>query len=599
MEGLKDQLAKLFPNLRPNEARPGKVEIKASPHPIQAKASDGDPDDWKKGVTPIAATGRRETGAGETDVRVVRGTSTELPVEKPIAKVFQAPPPRQPVQTATPKVAVPMPAVKATPKLAAPMPAARPTQAKQPVPQAKAPQPLGFGSLKPPALTREAEFKKPEAWVGTGAGLQPPDSGGGRILPVRIGIDFGTAYTKAAVRVGDQVLFVPWSGVRNHVAIHYLPGEISVFKDGEVWLGRAADAERVHSDLKLPFLERNISSREQFCAAVAYLAWVMRYVRAWLYHSHAGRLQGRTLAWEVNLGCPSSSWAARDIRFSYESLGLFAWQLSQVSGDITWEGTFSLAEKGRPEFASIGLDAQVSLMPEFMAQIAGYVHSPQRRNGLHLLMDVGAGTVDLATFQVWHYQQDIYSIFASKVLPLGTHFLMAERSKLNGADGKTWDDMRAVPKAEEFAAGAKVDLTQLLLTDKAFGSQVTKAISELIGHTQTRRYAKAPEWRQGLPAFLAGGGSNCEIYSNSLAAAFSRMQVGLKRTPFPLLEEATKLNGVGEQDFHRLSVAYGLTFDAESMGKILAPDQIKDAPAIDRTVRTYRNRLDRDELYAK
>jgi len=213
-------------------------------------------------------------------------------------------------------------------------------QAKQESSEKQASSPLRFGGFRPPALTRVAEFKAPDAWVAAGAALQPPGGGKGRVLPVRIGIDFGTAYSKVAIRVGELGLFfLPWEGVRNSAVPYLLPGELSIAQDGSTWIGRMKGAEEIRSDLKLPFVTRDIRSREQFAAAVAFLAWIMRYARAWLYTNQAALLVGRKLAWQLNLGCPSSSWDDEMLKFSYQSLGLFAWMASQSSDRIFWNET--------------------------------------------------------------------------------------------------------------------------------------------------------------------------------------------------------------------------------------------------------------------
>jgi hypothetical protein len=104
--------------------------------------------------------------------------------------------------------------------------------------------------------------------------------------------------------------------------------------------------------------------------------------------------------------------------------------------------------------------------------------------------------------------------------------------------------------------------------DEEFIAGVAAVLKRILDYTHNKRYGKAPEWREGLPAFLSGGGSDCEIYLRSLALAFAKHGVPLKRTAFPLLQE---VEGSGEGNFHRLSVAYGLTFDAESVGRILSP----------------------------
>ena len=73
----------------------------------------------------------------------------------------------------------------------------------------------------------------------------------------------------------------------------------------------------------------------------------------------------------------------------------------------------------------IGLD-ELKAVPEFVAQITSYSHSPQRADGLHLLVDCGAGTVDVVSFNVFRHPnlEDRYQIWSSEVQPKGTRFLM-------------------------------------------------------------------------------------------------------------------------------------------------------------------------------
>lgn len=249
----------------------------------------------------------------------------------------------------------------------------------------------------------------------------------------------------------------------------------------------------------------------------------------------------------------------------------------------------------------IGLDG-VHLMPEFVAQIAGYVRSPQRKNGLHMLMDVGAGTVDVATFNVAYNnarEEDRYPIFASEVLPLGTHFLMATRLQSLGHEQSEWDDLQAIPEGEELAKRLNADRSRLQAADQAFATRLRGEIKRVLSYTRAQRYGKAPEWREGLPVFLSGGGSDCDTYSRALAVACTSCNVPLRRTSFPLLDEAAAGGSFRSSEFHRLSVAYGLTFDAQSIGRILAPHEVDDAPAYDPVVDAPHDRPDRDELYPK
>src|SRR5262249_42987872 len=148
-----------------------------------------------------------------------------------------------------------------------------------------------------------------------------------------------------------------------------------------------------------------------------------------------------------------------------------------------------------------------------------------------------------------------------------------------GLKGCEWDDLRAIPERETLAKEFKVDETRLERADGEFELELRSEIKKLLAHTRARRYGKAQEWRHGLPVFLSGGGSECRSYSIALSTACTACGIPYRRTWFPLLEEAARAGTFASDEFHRLSVAYGLTFDAHSIGRILAPHEVDDAPA--------------------
>lgn len=593
MGNLRDELARLFGK---SDRKPGH-KPQQSGHGPKAQSTPTEPvpkADWKVGAAPLART-RHQSLASPSQPD--NGNSTKGALKPPSGGPAGKAVPTGRSDTAPTRHGIPGANAERTRQIAMAVPSPRADAAgtKPAGPKAAVPTPQ-FGALRPPPLSRDQEFKRPDAWVSAGAALQPPTGGDGRILSVRIGIDFGTAYTKLAIRAADRVFFVPWDGVRNNGDRYFLPGEVAAGCDGMMWLGRPARAEVVRSDLKLP--AKMHASCEQQAAAVAFLAWAMRYARAWLYWAHEPLLRNRTLAWEVNLGCPTNSWSAAGIRSTYKEIGMRAWKLSQTIDGFTWDNALASMSSTRSAHAECGLDG-LNLMPEFIAQIAGYVRSPQRRNGLHLLMDAGAGTVDVATFNVAYdekKEEDRYPIFASEVLPLGTHFLMESRLRRLGATRAAWDDLQVVPDPEEIARQLGVNVAQVRMLDEEFIARLSAAVERILNYTHTKRYGKAPEWRDGLPAFLSGGGSDCDIYRRGLASAFARHGVTLKRATFPIPQEAE--TAVAER-FHRLSVAHGLTQDAESIGRILSPHEIEHAPRFDPLVDTLRERPDRDELYPK
>jgi hypothetical protein len=427
--------------------------------------------------------------------------------------------------------------------------------------------------------------------------LQSPGGGQGNALSVRIGIDFGTAYTKVAIRAADQVFFLHWDGVLGGDETFFLPGEICQLDGESIFLGRAPQASSVLSHLKLPFLPGASTGTDARAAAVVFLAWVMRYARAWFYREQAALVQDRRLAWEVNIGCPSTAWGSSSVVNLYRHVGLCAWRLSQTPSDITM-----LAARNALDNTSIGSESGIGLdglypIPEFVAQIASYARSPQRNDGLHLLVDCGAGTLDVVTFNV-HRQPgeyfDRYPIFSSAVQPLGTHFLMSTRlAKLKVE--QSWDDAARVPSAEELGQTFGLALDSIEEVDCNFLAGTKAVIKNVLLHTRQRRSPLARAWEHGLPFFLTGGGSFCDVYRDAADRACAELRIAGRRTPFPQFD-AIRGDTLDEGVLHRMSVAFGLTYDKELIGRIVPAEEIEDLII---PPRPASERPDRDELYAK
>jgi len=271
-----------------------------------------------------------------------------------------------------------------------------------------------------------------------------------------------------------------------------------------------------------------------------------------------------------------------------------AWELSQ-SPSLNVRAATDAQKSTEQKSDTPGLDA-VSIIPEFAAQVTGYVKSPQRTDGLHLLVDIGAGTLDITTFNVHRPvggEEDRFPIFLGKVRPLGTHVLMAMRLSSAGCPDTAWADTAGIPSAEDLASQLEVEPRAILDLDTRFTQEVCNEVTGALNGTRIRRYPLASEWERGLRVFIAGGGSESAVYRNGIECAFRRIRTPMRATSFPALLNVGR--DIDEKHFHRLSVAYGLTFDAELIGKIVPAQEIEDAPLR----RKKRRQPDRDELYPK
>lgn len=454
-----------------------------------------------------------------------------------------------------------------------------------------------------PRIDDGCTLNMPE-WGDIGRSLQHPEHRGERSVPmaVRVGIDFGTAFTKVAIRAGADLVPVEWTAVTgddSETGRYVIPGFVVRAPDGEFCWRSLAEAD-IRGNLKLPVIEL-AGSDECPIAAVAYLALVIRYARAFLYrNAEIGRkLVGRSLRWELNIGCPTEPHENPEVVDVFRRIARTAWLLAAedrlVEQDVL--AAWSLAD------CAIDLEAEPGVVPEFVAQIAGYLGSrSQVKAGLHALIDIGAATLDVATFNVV-LQRDLavpprIPIFFSSVRPFGTHYLRHNRHSRLGLE-LSWNDAAPVESPYDFGQRNGKSLDEVKKVDEIFVGQVARCIIGVIDGTRTNRRG-APDssaWKEGLPIFVTGGGAKCVLYRQAIEEVQREMRSRVSQgqdssTHFRLIElDPTSGDARRIEAGDRLTVAIGLTEDAENIARVVPHGDIEPI--------TYRmpERVDHTDLY--
>jgi len=97
-----------------------------------------------------------------------------------------------------------------------------------------------------------------------------------------------------------------------------------------------------------------------------------------------------------------------------------------------------------------------------------------------------------------------------------------------------------------------------------------------------RRDPNSPRWKEGIPTFLCGGGSASDLYHDLLSDLSSELPdfytgaAGLEKHELPKPKELEA--DVDETNFHRLAVAWGLSYPEYDIGSITRPGDIEDVP---------------------
>lgn len=476
-------------------------------------------------------------------------------------------------------------------------------QVQAPLPTPSPPKPRGvpstFQILSSSNLTRQANFKIPDAWVYKGSCTQLPQQTKSAVaIDVFIGLDFGTSYTKAAVGLKDQIFVVDWHGVSAGTDQYLLPSEYSIMADGSCQIGQAPDVtlDKIRQRLKHPLIDPAVSSASLASAAV-FLALVLRYIRAWVFFHHAGKIGDSSIRWMLNIGAPSNGLENDRHKYAYLNMCSAAWSMSVSESEPTDTQAVELIKGWQKDVLPKDL-IDLNVLPEFVAQIAGYVQSAQRQRGLHALVDVGGGTLDVVTFIVHERDgEDVFPFLVPEIKALGTQMLNQNRlvDAPDHEESNLPDELKPVLSASEYAKSTGLPEDHIALRDDVFWREVSSTVHRVFFQTKRNRYRLSDAWTKGLPVFLTGGGGLVEGYQQSVKSG------GLNCAPemnLMLLPKHPKLADFAgaQSDYQRVSVACGLAQDAFSLGQLIPAGKVEDD--ID-TARRVVDRPDRDELYAR
>lgn len=187
-----------------------------------------------------------------------------------------------------------------------------------------------------PRIDLGRSLNMPE-WISLGRSLQHPkrQSQGAATMRVRIGVDFGTAFTKVAIRAGNDVITVDWSAItgdESPISRFVMPGVVIRGLNGEYSWRRTSDSKTL-GNLKLPIIEQ-AGTNNCPVATLAFLTLVIRYARAFLYrHPEVSRkLETRSLRWELNIGCPTEPHEKPEVVHAFGRIARTAWKLAALDG---------------------------------------------------------------------------------------------------------------------------------------------------------------------------------------------------------------------------------------------------------------------------
>ena len=454
------------------------------------------------------------------------------------------------------------------------------------------------GEVPPPTITRDILVSRK---VSEGDLLQ--FHGSRRIQPptvIVIGVDFGTSCSRVVIRspykLRGRAIAVPFDDVGHSSRRYLVPTQIFVGRDDTVSLVPMPGWTRLQH-LKIGLLDRFaqtgnqqnvITSRDPSACAAGYVALVLREARRWFLNTQSESYGDDDIGWELNLGMPSAGYDDSEIRREFEAIAEAAWLLSLEPRPLTLQDADNSLGPARSHRGRANIEAGV--VPEVAAQVVGYAKSHHREEGLHVLVDLGASTLDICSFRLRSDAEgDAYPLLTANVKRLGLLELHHRRQIATQGrppfDSVPEDIIIGLPdwRPEQFD---DPDLrARLYECDRQFRTACVRVLSGAIRDLRRRRDRYSSRWEEGLPIFMCGGGAQSRVFSEFLrqanreATRYWNMKGLINRQmPLPGLLGGDGIMLTENTVLSRLSVAYGLSYDRINIGRIEPPGEVPDVP---------------------
>ncbi|NQU63128.1 MAG: hypothetical protein HQ517_02430 [SAR324 cluster bacterium] len=211
---------------------------------------------------------------------------------------------------------------------------------------------------------------------------------------------------------------------------------------------------------------------------------------------------------------------------------------------------------------------------------------------MYLLVDVGARTLDISTFMIYHFNhEDRFSNLSATVHPLGSYSLHTARtnylSEFFADKEKLYETLKDLEKfldglspLPDVRSYFQVKARDLEKVENDFQTSCANEIWPVVHLTHHIKNPSAREWKTGVPVLLCGGGSKIRLYKDAVSDVTDKLQFTNNGFRFIEMQKPSNLEilDIPDFDYHRVAVAYGLSFLFFDYGKIIKGEDIKIKP---------------------
>ena len=399
-----------------------------------------------------------------------------------------------------------------------------------------------------------------------------------------IGLDFGAAFTKVVIGDNRVRYAVPFGWFAHPENQYLLPSIMDIDENNLCALSPASNSSGEVDNLKFPLLDHTCTV-EDLLRVSAYLALVFRVTRGWLFERYKKRYGRAEISWSINAGLPVQNKDSSGLSEIYKQAIHSAWAVSVLPGPVTLNRVRQYM--GVDDSAFDVFPAQyrskiikknlINTFPGCCAQICGYVHSKQCSDDLHMLIDIGAGTINIATFMVENADDETIKnkcvLYACAVEPIGVSYLLKRRYENLQLAADEINLFKDIPDARTFSQAHDLTEKDIKFADTLYSGDAARLINKILDLTKNNYCPDSSSWESGVLTFTYGGGAHLEIVQNIISSherktpphKIKSIRLG---TPDDLMAE-----NLPDDSFDRLSIAYGLSFEADEIARAARDDE--------------------------
>lgn len=484
---------------------------------------------------------------------------------------------------------------------------------------------------------------------------------------VILGIDFGTSSSRVAIGTPSFPVTSTIVNFENysHEFCKYLLPTIIYESGNSFYIGKLLDKnDKTYSELKMKLKKYASENKYNFnpnlegfveivYPVIAYLSFLIVFTKDWAYKNKQDVLKKYNPEWFINIGCPVGF-------INNKEFGQFYKQITEVAWLISSKDNFNTNIMLSKDIISSYIDKYltnstkqniVEVFPEVVAEIHSYIKSPYRNDesGLHLLIDIGSGTMDICIF-ILHKDEDqssIVSILLANVLEMGVSVLhnnrlsellkqagnMASSDRMKNLEKQlhnmkkiiTNDKIRPFEVEQyinnELLENEKQNYNNYIMMediikpfslleyiknvfkktiydiDNAYDKKSRNRIESMMIETEKYRAALHYKNQNFMTLFMCGGGSKIElarVIKDKLKQTYNKKFQIIDSELSICLKDNIEIDDTCAVDKDRFSIAYGLSDNPQNIARCNFPEDIEDAPLENKTSNSYY-----DDLFEK